>query len=125
MPSKSAVVLIVDDDAAVRGALKFALGAEGFDVRDYGGPVALLSDSNLPKIGCLVVDYHMPIMNGLELVAALRARNVDAPVIIITGRVDKELGARAAKLGIGRVLEKPLPDGALVAAIRSALTTGG
>ena len=121
MPSKSDVVLVVDDDAAVRGALKFALEAEGLEVRDYSGPVALLADLNMPPFGCLVVDYRMPIMDGLELITVLRERGAEAPAIIITGRSNKDLDAQAAKLGIRQVLEKPLADGALVEAIRSAL----
>ena len=121
MTSKSDVVLVVDDDVAVLGALKFALESEGFEVRDYLGAVALLSDLHMPPFGCLVIDYRMPIMDGLELVATLRERGITAPAIIITGRTNKDLDAQAAKIGIRRVLEKPLSDGALVAAIRTAL----
>jgi len=123
MPKKSRtrVVLVVDDDAAVRSALRFALEVEGFEVRDYDGPIALLSDRNMPSPGCFVIDYRMPVMDGLELVAVLRERGFAAPAIIITGRANKDLEAQAGKLGVGQVLEKPLSDGALVAAIRSAL----
>jgi two-component system response regulator FixJ len=119
--SRTRIVLVVDDDAAVRGALRFALEAEGFRVQDYDGAMALLIDRHMPPLGCLVIDYRMPVMDGLELVAILRERGNTAPVIIITGRTNKELEARAARLGVHRVLEKPLSDGALVAAIRSAL----
>ena len=119
--SRTRVVLIVDDDAAVRGALRFALEAEGFRVQDYDGAMALLIDRHMPPFGCLVIDYRMPVMDGLELVAVLRDRGIAAPAIIITGRTNKELEAQAAKLGVRQVLEKPLSDGALVAAIRSAL----
>jgi FixJ family two-component response regulator len=121
MPGKSDVVLVVDDDEAVLGALKFALEAEGLQVRAYRGAVALLADLNMPRFGCLVVDYRMPIMDGLELVSVLRERGVKAPAIIVTGRTNKDLEAHASKLGIRQVLEKPLSDGALLAAIRSAL----
>ena len=71
------VVLVVDDDAAVRSALKFALEVEGFEVRDYDSPVALLSDRNMPPSGCFVIDYRMPVMDGLELVAVLRERGIN------------------------------------------------
>ena len=123
MPSKSDVVLVVDDDAAVLGALKFALEVEGLKVRDYRGSVPLLADLDMPPFGCLVVDYRMPIMDGLELIEVLRERGVAAPAIVITGRANKDLAAQAAKLGVRLVLEKPLADGALVAAIRSALAS--
>ncbi|MFI4998311.1 MAG: response regulator transcription factor [Reyranellales bacterium] len=120
MPQKSGTVLIVDDDAAVRSSLKFALEVEGFRVRLYDGPAALLADRDLPDRGCLIVDYRMPVMDGLELIDALRARNVAMPAVLITGRANNELHRRAAKSGISRVLEKPLSDSALIENIRSA-----
>ena len=123
MLPKLPVICVVDDDMAVRNALKFALEIEGLDVRAYDGPVSLLNDPNLPPSGCLVVDYRMPVMDGLELIGVLRSRGVDAPAILITGtgRDDKELRAQARKLNVEFVLEKPLPGNALLDSIRSAL----
>ena len=121
MPKKSGIVLIVDDDAAVRSSLKFALEVEGLSVRLYDGPAALLADANLPRCGCLVVDYRMPGMDGLQLVDALRARDVVLPAILITGRANEQLRRFAEMSGFSCVLEKPLSDGALIESIRSAL----
>jgi len=121
MPSRLDVICIVEDDAAVRGALKFALEMEQMAVRDYDSPVSLLSDTNLPLFDCLVIDYRMPVMDGLELVATLRERGVSAPVIVITDQADGHIRARAERLDIHHILEKPLADGALMEAIRSAL----
>ena len=118
MSDKAGTVLIVDDDAAVRSALKFALEVEGFSVHLYPGPEALLADPDLPRCGCLVVDYCMPVMDGLQLVDALRQRSVAIPVILITGRANEGLRRLAARSGVSEVLEKPLADGALVDGIR-------
>lgn len=118
MPKRPDVVCIVEDDAAVRSALKFALEVEGLSVRTYGGPVSLLEDRNLPPFRCLIVDYRMPVMDGLELTAALRQRGLDDPVIMITARATTDLRARAAKLGIRHLLEKPLSDSALIDAVK-------
>jgi FixJ family two-component response regulator len=115
------IVLVVDDDAAVRAALKFALEVEGFTVRLYDGPFAVLADHGLPDNGCLVVDYRMPQVDGLELVKRLRARQVGLPAILISGQVDEPLRRRAAQCGVALVLEKPLLDTALVEGIRAAL----
>lgn len=123
MSNKLGTVLIVDDDAAVRSALKFALEVEGFRVRLYAGSEALLADLDLPCCGCLVVDYRMPVMDGLQLIDALRDRNVAMPAILITGRSNDGLHRLAARSGVSQVLEKPLSDGALVAGIRQALGT--
>ena len=121
MPDSLDVVCIVEDDAAVRNALKFVLEVEGLSVRTYDGPVSLLEDRHLPPFGCLIIDYRMPVMDGLELTAALRERGLNGPAIMITGRANKDLRARAEKLGIRRLLEKPLTDSALIDAIRDAL----
>ena len=121
MLSKLPVICVVDDDAAVRNALKFALEVEGLDVRAYDGAVSLLKDPNLPPCGCLVVDYRLPVMDGLELIGVLRSRGIEAPAILITGRANKDLRAQVQKLGIHCLLEKPLSDNALLDSIRSAL----
>jgi FixJ family two-component response regulator len=118
-------VLVVDDDAAVRSALKFALEVEGFRVQLYDGSVAMLADHRLPDRACMVIDYRMPGIDGLELLQRLRARHVALPAILmISGRVNDQLRRRAAQSGVSRVLEKPLPDMELVDSIRHALGAG-
>ena len=113
------VILLVDDDAAVRNSLKFSLEMEGFSVRLYPTPEALLAEDELPAGSCLVIDYRMPEIDGLELVERLRSRGVTLPVFLISGRVTRSLRARASGLGICDVLEKPLPD--LAVSIRRVL----
>lgn len=121
MSPVSETVLVVDDDAAVRAALKFALEVEGFHVQLYDGPQAVLADGHLPERACLVVDYRMPGIDGIELINRLRSRNVALPAILICGRVSPRLRDLAARSGVTRVLEKPLSDAALVDNIRGAL----
>jgi FixJ family two-component response regulator len=116
-------VVVVDDDAAVRAALKFALEVEGFNVQLYDGSQAVLTAANLPKRGCLVIDYRMPTIDGIELVAELRRRNVTLPAILISARVTRALRDLAARSGLTCVLEKPLTDAALVENIRGALAS--
>ncbi len=115
------VVCVVEDDAAVRSALKFSLEMEGLAVRAYNGALGLLGDPDLTSCRCLVVDFRMPVMDGLELVKVLTARGVTMPVIMITGRATRDLGIRARKLGIRRVIEKPWPNGELVKAVQAAI----
>ncbi|WP_230530024.1 response regulator transcription factor [Microvirga roseola] len=123
MPTTPGPVLVVDDDAAVRNSLKFALELEGLNVRLYEGGAELLADADLPISGCLVVDYYMPAMDGVELIDRLRRRHVDLPAILITAKATQDLRERAARSGFRLVLEKPLEDGMLVDSIRSALMT--
>lgn len=119
------IVLVVDDDAAVRASLKFALEVEGFEVRLYDRPEAVLADANLPERACLLIDYHMPVINGIELFECLRRRKVTLPAILISGRVSTQLRALAHRSGIRAVLEKPLTDALLVEAIHAALAPDG
>src|SRR5215467_16263994 len=125
MSSASEIVLVVDDDAAVRSALKFALEVEGFAVKLYAGSIALLAEQALPDRACLVIDYRMPGVDGLELVRRLRARQVALPAILISGRVDDQLRHRATQSGIFCVLEKPRLDIALVESLQYLLGLNG
>jgi FixJ family two-component response regulator len=115
-------VIVVDDDAAVRNALKFALEMEGLTVRTYSGGPEVLAAQDIPERGCLVVDYHMATMDGLELVRRLRQRDVRIPAILITGKATDDMRRSAESVGFLHVLEKPLDDGSLVDGIRGALT---
>jgi len=121
MSSEAPVICVVDDDAAVRNALKFALEVEGLAVRVFDGAASLLDDPDWWPCDCLVVDYRMPVTDGLELIGALHRRGMEAPVILIAGRANKALRAQTRKLGIHYLLEKPLSDDALLDSIRSVL----
>jgi two-component system, LuxR family, response regulator FixJ len=125
MPSNRGPVIVVEDDEAVRNSLKFSLELEGLEVRAYEGGTQLLADTTIPTDGCLVVDYYMPAMTGLELVGFLRRRHVDLPAILISAKVTDDMRRRAAQAGIRQVLEKPLEDSSLIDSIRRALDPAG
>jgi FixJ family two-component response regulator len=118
----SAVIYLVDDDAAVRDALRLVLETHDHAVRAFESPSEALGKIENSAPACLVVDYHMPAMNGLELLAALRARDVTMPAILITGLCDAKVARRAKAAGVAGVIEKPFADAALLALVTSALT---
>jgi two-component system response regulator FixJ len=113
------VMIVVDDDSAVRNSLKFILEVEGFQVRIFSSGEELLNEDSLPDASCLVVDYYMPGMNGLELVAHLRNRNVLIPAILITPAPNQNLRNRAAAAGVP-IVDKPLLGSRLLDSIRMA-----
>lgn len=117
-----AKVVLVDDDLAVLGSLRFFLELEGFDVISFESGKQLLSQPDLPSRGCFVIDYCMPLMNGLELTAQLRARQSTLPVILITGQPDRSIDQQAARAGVLHVLRKPQLNDGLVKYIREALS---
>ena len=112
-------VIVVDDDQALRDSLKFSLEIDGFDVRIYSDALKLLAEPELPKNCCLVVDQNMPGMTGLDLIAALRERNITAPAILITSHPNADVRERAVKAGVF-ISEKPFLGAGLVERIRLA-----
>jgi len=114
------VVLVVDDDQAVRNSLKFSLEIEGFAVRTYRGPQELLIDPDLPEHGCLILDYKLPGMTGLQLLWKLRDRKVMLPALLITTHPSAAVYNEASRAGV-LVIEKPLLGEALVDGIRHAI----
>jgi len=115
------IIIIVDDDAAVRGSLKFALEIEGFAVHAYGKGDELFGDADLADCACFIIDQKLPGTTGLDLVSALREQRIAAPVILITSAPPLALLERAAKAGVP-IVEKPLLGNALLDRVRDATT---
>lgn len=115
-------VLIVDDDPAVRSSLQFFLEIEGFVVRAYACGPDLLNDLNMPESGCLVIDYRLPNMNGLDLLSELRRRRITLPAILVTTNPSSSVRAQTAAAG-ALLIEKPLLNEALFEGIRAAMAS--
>jgi FixJ family two-component response regulator len=112
-------VMVVDDDAAVRDSLKFALELEGLSVQTWPSGQALL-ESGVLEADCLVLDCKMPEMDGFSVMAVLADRNISIPVILITAPVTGAMRRQAAQIGAFSLLEKPLDGGVLLESIRCA-----
>jgi two-component system, LuxR family, response regulator FixJ len=72
MPTRTGAVIVVDDDTAVRNALKFALELEGLTVILCESGRDVFDRQDLPASGCLVIDYRMADMDGFQLISELR-----------------------------------------------------
>jgi two-component system response regulator FixJ len=114
------LVIVVDDDAAVRNSLKFLLEIDGFAVRTYESAQELVREGDSSDCRCFIVDQDMPHMTGFELVAALRKEGSEVPVILISGDVTPTLKTRASHLGIP-VIEKAIVGNGLIELIRTAI----
>jgi FixJ family two-component response regulator len=114
-------VCIVDDDEAVRDSMRVLVESYGHLVRDYPSAIAYLSDSGEPEPGCLLLDLHMPGMDGLELVEVLRRRQIQTPAIIVTGQRDSLQLQRVREAGVLALLNKPVTDQELISWIEQAL----
>ncbi len=115
------MVLVVDDDVGVRNSIKFSLEVEGFVVRVYADAGDLLRAAELPAEACLVAEYNLRGMSGLELLEALRERGLHWPAILIASQPTGGVCRRAAAAGMS-VIEKPLLGEVLVRAVRDAMS---
>jgi len=114
-------VYIVDDDYAVRNALKLLFRTAALDVETFSSADAFLEDADLTRRCCVLLDIRMPGMNGTALHEELLRRNLRVPVIFITGHGDIPMAVDAMKKGAFDFIEKPFDDEQLLLQVRAAL----
>jgi two-component system response regulator FixJ len=112
MGAEQRLVFIVEDDAAVRASTRVLLEASGYVVRDFSSAEQLLDVGDLSQAGCIVLDYNLPGMSGIELLESLRAQGDRTPAIIVSSN-GKQIVQRAARAGVAAVLRKPITADAL------------
>lgn len=114
-------VYIVDDDEAVLDALSMLLCSMDYAVATFSSPLAFLAALEQLGPGCLVLDVRMPVMSGLELQQQLTQRNVELPIIFITGHGDVPMAVQAMQAGAFDFLQKPFRDQDMLDRIGEAL----
>jgi FixJ family two-component response regulator len=114
-------IFIVDDDASVRQGLTELIESLGLPVRTFVSAQDFLAHTTEETVGCLVLDVYMPGMTGLDLQRELKARNVQLPIIFLTGRGDIPMTVHALKSGAVHFLTKPVREQELMEVIRQAL----
>lgn len=119
--SNTPTVFIVDDDAAVRDAIRCLVESVGLAARPFSSGLEFLDACGLSPSGCLVLDVRMAGMSGLDLQDELRRRSIDLSVIIITGHGDIPMAVQAIKHGAMDFLEKPFRNQVLLDSINRAL----
>ena len=123
---REALISIVDDNAAILAATKALIRSMGFQAAVFSSAHQFLSDQNaLESSGCLIVDFQMPQMTGIELVEKLKQLNRSIPTILMTAYSTPAMLVRARDLGIVCCLNKPLDDDDLLEWIRNAIAMGG
>lgn len=122
MPSEQGIVHLIDDDDALRQSLIFLLHTAQIEVKDYPSASAFLDALPDVALGCIITDVRMPGLSGIDLLKRLKERNINVPVIVITGHGDVPLAVEAMKFGAADFLEKPFDDEVLLASVRSALS---
>jgi RNA polymerase sigma factor (sigma-70 family) len=116
-----AMIYVVDDDPAIREALRSLLRSVGHPVETFGSAPEFLLRKPVDAPGCLILDVRLPGLSGLELQRELGEADVRIPIIFISGHGDIPISVRAIKAGAVDFLSKPFRDRQLLDAIREAL----
>ena len=101
-------IAFIDDDESVRDAAMSLIKAHGLEVKTYASRATFIVDLNGgSNPDCIVLDFHLPQINGVDLMQELLNRNIHTPVIIIAADVAHPLAIQALELGAVKVLQKP------------------
>jgi FixJ family two-component response regulator len=114
------VVIVVDDDAAVRKALSRLLRANGWEVEAFASAEAFLARGAGPEPACLILDVSLPDLDGLGLQRRLMETGESPPVIFLTGHGDIPMSVSAMKAGAVDFLTKPVDGRLLMDSVRAA-----
>jgi FixJ family two-component response regulator len=119
--SEDAIVVLVDDDIAVREALSELLNSVGVDTVSFASAVDFLEAKLPDNPGCLVLDVRMPGLSGLDLQHELAERRIMMPIVFLTGHGDIAMSVQAMKAGAVDFLTKPVRDQTFLDAVTRAI----
>ena len=119
MSRSKLVVAIVDDEDTVRRALERLFRSAGIESEAFSGGAPFLDSLRSHRPDCVVLDLHMPEVTGFDVQA--RLRELDIPVVVITGHDTPESRGRVQELGAAAYLRKPVAAKALLEAIDNAI----
>jgi FixJ family two-component response regulator len=114
-------IAVVDDEEPVRKALQRLLRSAGMDVETFPCGLEFVESMRTHQPDCLVLDLHMPQLNGFEVQARLALSGARLPVVVITGHDTPESRARALAGGAAAYLLKPVDEKTLLDAIAAAI----
>lgn len=120
MPIPQQVIAILDDEPEMRKALRRLLGCRGFRVEEDQRAEDLLATLDLHPPDYLLLDLHMPGLNGFDVLEAFHSRRSPVPIIVITAHDERGTAERARALGASAYLKKPVDRDVLLAAIEAA-----
>jgi len=115
------VISVIDDDESFRTALIGLVCSLGYEAQEFASAVEFIDRGGEGSCDCIITDFNMPRMSGLDLIQLLTARGSTVPVIMVTGRSEPGLEAKAAAGGAVCLLMKPFEDDALIGYLERAL----
>jgi FixJ family two-component response regulator len=121
VPNTRSIVAIVDDDEAVGNAIEVLMRSVGLIAKAFSSGEEFLRSPELSHTGCLVVDFDMPKMSGLDLHYNLSQLGKEIPTVMITAYPSDDIRARALQAGFICYLPKPFDESDLLNCIQAAL----
>src|SRR5438105_1281210 len=121
MSEQGGTVFLIDDDPGVRDSLALLLSLKGIRTQLFATAESFIDTYQTDWSGCVLTDLRMPGMTGLELQSALRQRQIDLPVVVLTAHGDVATARAALKNGAFDFLEKPIDDATLLDVLHNAL----
>lgn len=116
-------VAVVDDEEPVRRGLERLLKTSGYTVESFASGDSFLASLPTRQPDCLVLDLHMPDLDGFAVLARLAELGTRIRIVVITGYDTPESRDRALRNGVAAYLRKPLDGDVLLGAIRGSLGT--
>jgi FixJ family two-component response regulator len=122
MPVSPLLVAIVDDEESVRKALRRLFRSVGMEVDTFSSGQEFLASLADRQPDCLLLDYHMPGLTGIEVQQQLVDQGYDVPAIVLTAHDQPGLDAKLLDAGIAAYFTKPVDDRELLEAIAKAVS---
>lgn len=119
----SPLIAVVDDEESIRRALSRLLRSVGFSVQAYPSGDAFLESVETEPPDCVILDLHMPEIDGFEVQSRLVQSGARIPIVVLTGHDSPEARDRVTRLGVSAYLRKPVHDEHLLDAIAVALAS--
>ena len=115
------IISVIDDDESFRTALVGLVCSLGYEAQEFASAVEFINRGGERWCDCIITDFNMPGMSGLDLIQLLTGRGSTVPVIMVTGCSEPELEAKVAAGGAICLLTKPFEADALIGSLERAL----
>lgn len=117
----SPLVRLIDDDEMVLRSESFLVRMDGWQTAEYSSAEEFLERDDFSRPGCVVLDIRMPQMSGIELQSIMNKRNIDLPIIFLTGHGDIDMAVSSLKKGATDFLVKPPAEERFQEAVKAAV----